>query len=110
MKEASKDIGEGVMRLRCSSAKTGGPDKGYAGTGAISLTVLTCRHPLESCMAYQRSYSSWSPNQRFGVVSKARESLKAISGVIAPRSLTTLETVFLETPRILAKSVMEMDR
>ena len=41
---------------------------------------------------------------------KARESLRAMSGVIAPRSFTILEMVFRETPRTLASSVREMDR
>jgi len=40
---------------------------------------------------------------------KARESLKAIPGVIEPRSFTILDAVFRDTPRILAKSVMEID-
>jgi len=44
------------------------------------------------------------------VVLKARESLKAMSGVVAPRSFMILEMVFRETPRILGSSVREMDR
>ena len=31
-------------------------------------------------------------------------------GMMAPRSFTTLETVFLETPGTLAKSVKEIER
>jgi hypothetical protein len=45
-------------------------------------------------MACQRSYSCCSPSQRSGVVLKARESLKVMSGVIAPRSFTILEMEF----------------
>jgi hypothetical protein len=40
---------------------------------------------------------------------KARESLKGIPGVIGPRSFTILDAVFRDTPRILAKSMMEID-
>src|SRR4030067_723937 len=82
----------------------------YAGIVAISLTAFTCRHSFVSCLACQRSYSCWRPNQRSGVVLKARESLKAMSGVIDPLSFMILEMVFRETPRILAKSVREMDK
>jgi hypothetical protein len=77
---------------------------------AASPTALTCRHSLKSFIACQRSYPCWSPSQRSGVVLNARESLKAMSGVIAPRSFTILEMVFRETPRIPASSVRDMDK
>ncbi|EFK07812.1 conserved domain protein [delta proteobacterium NaphS2] len=44
------------------------------------------------------------------MVSNALDKRKAISGVIAPRSLMILDNVFLETPRETAISLMVMDK
>lgn len=45
-----------------------------------------------------------------GVVSKALDNLGAISGVTIPLSFRIFERVFLETPRVVAISVMVKDK
>ena len=65
---------------------------------------LTFCHSVEVCSATHKSTFFCRISQKSGEVSNARESRKAISGVIEPLSFIILERVFLEMPRISAIS------
>ena len=65
--------------------------------------VILCQS-MDFWPACHRSYFFCKLSHKSGVVLKARDNLSAISGVMEPRSFTSLETVFLETPICLDKS------
>ena len=71
---------------------------------------FTFFHSCDSVSACHRSKFFCKLSQKSGVVSKARDKRKAISGVTDPLSFMILESVFLETPRVSAIYLIEMDR
>jgi hypothetical protein len=69
-------------------------------------SCLTFFHAFDAFDASHRSKLFCRFIHRSGVVSKARDRRKAISGVTEPLSLVIFESVFLETPSIVDISVI----
>jgi hypothetical protein len=64
----------------------------------------------DACLACHKSKACWSPSHNWGVVSNARDNLRAISGVIDPRSLTILEAVLRLMTSARAKEATDNPR
>jgi len=82
----------------------------YAIAGASSPVAgtgigVTSSQPVGTCSAIHRSWAFCRFNHKSGVVPKARDRRKAMSGVTPARSLTILESVLRDTPRTAASCV-----
>ena len=71
---------------------------------------MTFSQPEGFCSASHRSRAFWRFSHSSGVVVKARDSRRAMSGLTPARSLTILESVLRETPRVWARADTDRPR